>query len=121
MALAISRITKPDQLVVGRLYLYLQYGKLKRGYCKAITHNNVTFTDNTWLYDDDVNFISSHYPKTEYSFIAEYSASLYYKYDKLLKRQEKERQSLLKGEYIEVDEEVKTKKSIWKYLFKRKQ
>ena len=116
----ITRITKPEQLTVGRLYLYLQYDKLKRGYCKAITHNNVTFTDYNWLYDDEINFISSHYPKTEYAFIAEYSATLFYKYAKLLKRQEKERQSMLRGDYIEIDEETKTKKSIWKHLFKRR-
>lgn len=116
----IIMITKPEEMCIGQMYMFKEYPfeqKLKRGICKAICEKSATFRSTKQFESDTiVRFIYETYPKNVNNFIAEYNARIFYKYSKLLEQQEAERNKILQGDFVFVEEVQK--KKWYKRLFK---
>ena len=104
----IKKITKPQDMCIGQLYMYLYYGKLKRGFCEKIEKASATFRFDSYL-TDTVTFIEMAYPEPKHNYIAEYNARIYNKYKKLQEQHEKECEDCLNGNYVYVKEISKQK------------
>lgn len=112
----IKKITKPQDMCIGQLYMYLYYGKLKRGFCKKIEENEVSFRVDDYL-TNTMTYIETRYPEIKYNYIAEYNAKIYNKYLKLQERHKKECEDCLNGKYVYTR---KTPKEKWYNRFFRK-
>lgn len=112
----VKKITKPQDMCVGQLYMYLSYGRLKRGFCEKIEKTSATFRFEGYL-SDTITFIESDYREVKYNYIAEYNARIYDKYQKLKKQHEKECEDCLNGDYVYIKEILKEK---WYNRFLRK-
>lgn len=114
----IKKITKPEDMCIGQLYMYLNYNRLERGFCVKIEEKSATFKKKESHYDDTIYFIKSSWGKTEYNYIAEYNARIYYKYQKLKRQHEKECEDCLNGNYVYIGEISKEK--WYNKIFKKK-
>lgn len=104
----IKKITKPQDLSIGQLYMFSEYSfrlDLDRGFCTKITQNVASFSRNSFCGDVDIAFGSLN----ENCFIAEYNAGIYRKFHKLLEQHKEEIRRLLNGEDVVVGEIAKEK------------
>lgn len=110
----INRITRPEDLRIGQLYMYRKYGELYCGFCKRIEETRVVFKDKN-DFKDEVDFIEDYYPEEKLTYIAEYNARIFRKYQKLQKQHEKELEDCLKGK-----DRNKSKKKWYERFLRRK-
>ena len=99
-----QRITSPEQMTVGQLYMFEVDDTLERGYCKAIYETKVKFKIRTREEYVVVNFKDINTQKQ--NFISTYDANVYKRYKILLEQQAKERHELLNGKQIILDKVV---------------
>ena len=106
----IKRLYSAEDFTVNQLYMFMEYGRLERGFCVAITENAVTFT-----YQGHATTLKYKSWDNKQMYFAEYNASVFRKYQQLVELQKQELDDLLernifnKGKDV-VSEEVQPKK-----------
>jgi hypothetical protein len=100
-----QRITEPEGMTVGQLYMFEVNDTLERGYCTAIYETKVRFKIRTREEQVVIPFRDMNTQKP--SFISTYDANIYKRYKILLEQQAKERHELLNGKPIILDKIAK--------------
>lgn len=113
-----QRIYDTTDLSIGQLYMYGSKfnTSLKRGICIKITEDTAEFRPYKHSYSDTVDFYKSGY-NTDRVYV--YNASIFNKYNKLLEQQQKERDNILLGKEVIV-QEIADKKWYDRFLRKKK-
>ena len=106
----IKRLYSAEDFTVNQLYMFMEYGRLERGFCIAITEKDVTFT-----YQGRNTTVKYKEWNGKQNYFAEYNASVFRKWQQLIELQKQELDDLLerntfnKGKDV-VSEEVQPKK-----------
>lgn len=113
-----ERIWEPSDLTINQLYMFLKYkgGTMERGYCKSITENNAEF-DTGSHYNATICLNKNDRWNNEKIYV--YNASIFNKYNKLLEQQEKEREDLLLGKEV-IIQDIANKKWYDRFLKRNK-
>ena len=112
----------PKDVQIGNLYMYDKwcYGchKLECGVCVGVTEKTVTFQDpeHSYLSGHEVRFISSSYPKTEYTMIADYDKRIFNAYNKRIENIGNDLKDIWEGNIKK--QRKRKKKGCWKRWFK---
>ena len=112
----------PKDVQVGNLYMYKRWNnpayKLVRGVCVGITETTIKLQDpdHTYLIGDEVKYIAGHYPKVEYSMIADYDKRIFNAYNKRIEQLELELKDIWEGNIKR--KRKRKKKGFWKRWFK---
>ena len=112
----------PKDVQIGNLYMYDRwcYGfhKLECGVCVGLTEKSATFRDpeRSYLSGHEVNFISTSYPNTEYTLIADYDKRIFNAYNKRIDNLGNDLKDIWEGKIKR--ERKRKKKGFWKRWFK---
>lgn len=112
----------PKDVQIGNLYMYdrwsLGYHKLECGVCVGVTETSVAFKDPEGFFIGarEVNFISSSYPKIEYTMLADYDKRIFNAYNKRIDNLGNDLKEIWEGN-IKKQRKRKTK-GFWKRWFK---
>ena len=112
----------PKDVQIGNLYMYNRwccgYNKLECGVCVGVSETKVTFKkpERPYLSGHEVNFISNHYPKTEYTMIADYDKRIFNAYNKRIDNLENDLKDIWGGKIKR--ERKRKRKGFWKRWFK---
>lgn len=110
-----KKITKIEEMSIGRLYMYIYWNdEIRRGYCSKLEKDKVTFDREGHCYDDSISLYRDGFEKDIY----EYDASIFRKYQRLLEQQKKEREDLLNGKPVVVT--AVSKEKWYKKFLRRK-
>lgn len=106
----IKRLYSAEDFTINRLYMFMEYGRLERGFCVAITEIAVTFT-----YQGRNTTVKYKEWNGKQNYFAEYNASVFRKWQQLIELQKQELDDLLeKNIYIRrkdvVSDEVQLKR-----------
>lgn len=99
-----QRISEPEQMTVGQLYMFEVDGTLERGFCTAIYETKAKFKLRSR--DEQVIVTFKDINTQKPNFISTYDANIYKRYKILLEQQAKERHELLNGKQIVLDKIV---------------
>ena len=107
----IKRLYSAEDFTVNQLYMFMEYSRLERGFCVAITEKDVTFT-----YQGRTTTLKYKGWDSKQNYFAEYNASVFRKYQQLVELQKQELDDLLERntynrEKDVIPEEVQLKKS----------
>ena len=108
----IKRLYSAEDFTVNQLYMFMEYNyRLERGFCTCITEKDVTFT-----YQGRTITVKYKEWDSKQNYFAEYNASVFRKYQKLVELQKQELDDLLERntysrEKDVILEEVQLKKS----------
>lgn len=114
----IKIITQPQELCIGQLYMYEKYNGLERGICIRIFQDKVSF-ERKGGYVDDVRYRKYLSDDGEFTYIAEYNARVFNRYNKLIKQHKKELKECLNGKPVYV-EEISKKKWYERFLRRKR-
>lgn len=104
----IKRLYKPENFTVRQLYMFMDYGRLERGYCTEITETYVEFE-----YKGHVFKLAYKYGyKDEPNYFAEYNSGIFNKWYKLREVHKQEMQELLEENIYTRDKCIRNKNTV---------
>lgn len=112
----------PKDVQIGNLYMYARWSyafhKLECGVCVGVNETTVAFKDpeRPYLNPNEVRFISSYYPKTEYTMIADYDKRIFNAYNKRIDNLGNDLKDIWNGKIKK--ERKRKKKGFFKRWFK---